>query len=123
MHKSPDWWKVQPENPDGPRTELRDADKTYNLYTAAKLASELPGIDWKAYFAASGIELPADLVVATPSALPPLIALIDSTPLDTWKLYLRFHLLAGQVLFAQLSTSSFNYSQRPSVSDLRNNIR
>lgn len=94
-----------------PRTELRDADKTYNLYTVDKLVADFPGYDWAAHLAAMEAGSPKEIVVSTPSALTPLVALVQSTPLDTWKEYLRFHILTGhaEYLSAELDDASFAF--------------
>ncbi len=75
------------------RTELRDAHKRYNKYEFEQL-SELAGdLAWAEFFAAAEVAPPAELNVATPSFFQELAAIVHETPIDTWKQYLRFHLL------------------------------
>ncbi|GER07562.1 peptidase M13 [Iodidimonas muriae] len=78
-----------------PRTELRNRDKTYNVYTLAKLDEDYPGMDWKAFFEAGGITGLKELNVTTPSAIQPLIDVIDNTPIDTWKAWLTYKAVTG----------------------------
>ena len=73
------------------RAQLRDRDKTYNLRTFAQLQSEFPGYDWATHFAAEGIARPGDVNVVTPSAVAPVLAITQQTPLATWRDYLTFH--------------------------------
>jgi putative endopeptidase len=80
-----------------PRTDLRDVDKTNNVYTLKKLEAEVRGYPWSAHFKGAGIDPKqlAELNVLTPSALAPLAKLVAQTPLPTWKLYLTYHLVHG----------------------------
>lgn len=73
------------------RAQLRDRDKTYNLRSFAQLQSEFPGYDWAAHFNAQGIAKPGDVNISTPSAVGPVLEVIKSTPLATWRDYLTFH--------------------------------
>jgi putative endopeptidase len=65
--------------------ERRDASKTYNARTLEQLATEAPGIDWKAYLAATGVPADAPIVVAEPSALIAEAAVWSHTPLPVLK--------------------------------------
>ena len=76
-----------------PRTDLRDVDKTNNVYTLKKLETEVAGYPWRAHFKGAGVDpkVLAELNVLTPSALVPLAKLVTQTPLATWKVYLTYH--------------------------------
>jgi putative endopeptidase len=69
----------------------RDAVATYNKFTVAQ-ATAATGLDWSVYLAAAGVNQP-DLVVDQPSFFGELAGLLRSVPLDTWKQYLKWHLL------------------------------
>lgn len=73
------------------RAQLRDRDKTYNLRTFAQLGEEFPGYDWAAHFAAQGLSTPAEVNIATPSAVGPVLEVVARTPLSVWRDYLSFH--------------------------------
>lgn len=92
-----------------PRTEMRDADKTYNLYSLDALNSQFAGYDWQGHFAAMAAGDIRELVVSTPSALPPLIQLVHDTPLSTWKEYLRFHLMVGHAAYLSEEIDNANF--------------
>jgi len=68
-----------------------NADK---LWTRADFARQAPGIDWSTFFAAAGLGKQESFVAWQPSAISGAAALIASRPLDAWKDYLRFHVVA-----------------------------
>lgn len=61
------------------RIQNRDADATYNKMTLAELQQKAPGFDFAAMFKASGVAADT-LVVAQPSAITGIAALIARTP-------------------------------------------
>lgn len=92
-----------------PRTELRNRDKTYNLYSFAKLEEEFSGFDWRAFFDAAGIGSIETLNISTPSALAPLIGVIDSVPLESWKAWLSFKAIIGHANLLSEDIDSANF--------------
>jgi putative endopeptidase len=64
-----------------------------NLWTRADFARRAPGMDWSAFFAAAGLARQDAFVAWQPAALEGLAALVASQPLETWKDYLRFHVV------------------------------
>ncbi len=72
----------------------RDATATYNKYTVAEATARTPGLDWKTYLDAAGVQTP-DFVVAEPSYFTALGAALTSIPLADWKSYLKFRLIDG----------------------------
>ncbi len=77
----------------GGRAESEDVLKGNNHWQAADFPRRAPGLDWTVFFAAAGLEQQKTFVVWQPAALTGLSALVASEPLETWKEYLRFHLL------------------------------
>jgi predicted metalloendopeptidase len=76
------------------KVELRDPIKGYNKTEIAKLAKVAPGFDWNAYLDAAGIKGKVDVVnLGQPSYLQAFAKLASSTPLPTWKAYLRWKVL------------------------------
>lgn len=73
----------------------RNRDLTYNLKTLEELETFAPGVPWAAMFDEAGIGEQRDFVVREDDALQNLAATFAETPVDTWKDYLRFHLLSG----------------------------
>jgi predicted metalloendopeptidase len=68
----------------------RNAD---NQWSRADFTREAPGMDWGAFFDAAGLGKQQRVVAWQPSAMKGVAALVASQPLDSWKDYLRFHLL------------------------------
>jgi len=78
------------------RTELRQPENRYHIYTVADFEKIAPDFDWGTYFGSVGIRHFDTLNVATPEFFKALNGLIDSEPVDSWKSYLRWHTLHGQ---------------------------
>ncbi|HTD11905.1 MAG TPA: M13 family metallopeptidase [Steroidobacteraceae bacterium] len=77
----------------GGRAESEDVLKGNNHWPATEFPRRAPGLDWTVYFDAAGLAQQRTFVVWQPAAVTGLAALVASEPLDTWKEYLRFHLL------------------------------
>lgn len=75
--------------------ERRDPEKTYNPRSVEALAREAPGFDWKAYFAALGAAGLAEVNVNQPKYAAAFASLAASRPVDDWKAYLRWQVLAA----------------------------
>lgn len=69
------------------RVATRDIDKVYNLRTFAQLQDLTPAIDWPAYLEAAGVPAAAlaEVVVAEPSAISGLDALLTPERLPAWR--------------------------------------
>jgi len=78
------------------RTDMREPENVYHIYTLVELQKLTPNFDWSTYFAAVGIGHFDSLNVATPEFFKALNGLIASEPLDSWKSYLRWHALHEQ---------------------------
>jgi putative endopeptidase len=88
------------------RTELRNPDNRYHIYTVADLEKLTPDFDWSVYFTRSGIGHFDTLNVGTPDFFKSLNGLLESESLDKWKSYLRWHVLHGQA--RELSSAFFD---------------
>ncbi|HEX8271285.1 MAG TPA: M13-type metalloendopeptidase [Longimicrobiaceae bacterium] len=76
---------------DGARA--RDAEKTYNLFSAAKLDSLTPSFSWASYLQATGAQATPAVVVRMPDYFQTMDRVVQQTPLQTWKQYMTFKLL------------------------------
>jgi putative endopeptidase len=76
-----------------PRTDLRDALKTYNKFALQDFGGKTTQIPWKSYL--EGAQTPAitELNVMTPSYFEKFSPMFTSIDVATWKLYLRYKLL------------------------------
>ena len=73
--------------------ENEDIHKANNTWTAADFTSKAPGLDWPEYFRGAGLSKIDSFIVWQPEAFTGEAALVASTPLDTWKDWLAFHLI------------------------------
>jgi putative endopeptidase len=78
------------------RTDMRQPENVYHIYTVAELEKISPGFDWGTFFGGVGIRFFATLNVATPEFFKSMSGLIESEPVAAWKSYLRWHVLHGQ---------------------------
>jgi putative endopeptidase len=82
------------------RLENRDVVKSYNKYAFTQLHELMPDYNWSGYLQAAGIKDKVDyLLVSQPSYLRAVNELLRTTPLDTWKLYFRWHALSDCSLY------------------------
>ena len=77
------------------KVEERQIEKLYNPIQRANLDHTYPGLDWTALLTAAGIQHQTELIIAHPSAIRGTAKLLTGEPLETWKDYLRFHVLKG----------------------------
>jgi putative endopeptidase len=75
------------------RVQNRDSQKTYNKTTIAELQKLAPGIDWKVWLKATGVEGQAAVDVNQPSAIAATSLLVKTEPLAVWKDYATLRVL------------------------------
>jgi len=73
--------------------DSEDIHKANNTWKQADFAAKAPGLDWAEYFRGAGLGKQASFIVWQPGAFAGESALVASTPLDTWKDWLAFHLI------------------------------
>jgi putative endopeptidase len=78
------------------RAESEEVLKGNNHWSAAEFPQRAPGLDWPAFFGAAGLGKQREFVVWQPGAVSGISALTASVPLETWKDYLRFHLIESE---------------------------
>ncbi|NWG71162.1 MAG: M13 family metallopeptidase [Parvularculaceae bacterium] len=71
----------------------RERDLTYNKKSRAELRSFAPGAPWDAMFAVSDLSGAEAVVLREFDAIQNLAELFASTPVETWKDYLKFHVV------------------------------
>ena len=64
-----------------------------NQWSRADFVREAPGLDWGAFFEAAGLARQPVVVAWQPQAITGVAALVASRPLESWKDYLRFHVI------------------------------
>jgi endothelin-converting enzyme/putative endopeptidase len=93
-------------------TSQRDPKNVYHPMTVAQLAELEPAISWISFFRATGTPPVTDLNVANPDFFKGLDAVIQSTDLETIKVYLRWQLIngiPGTALPSALDEESFSF--------------
>ncbi|HMJ06356.1 MAG TPA: M13 family metallopeptidase [Chthoniobacterales bacterium] len=75
------------------RTASSDVHKANNPTSLAELIAKAPGLDWKTYLTAAGLEKQTTFIIWQPGATKGLSALVENEPLESWKDWLTFHLL------------------------------
>lgn len=75
------------------RTASSDVHKANNPTTLAELTSQAPGLDWKTYLSAAGLDKEKTFIVWQRDAIIGLSALVASEPIETWKEWMTFHLI------------------------------
>ena len=98
--------------PQWERAKMRDRDKTYNVVSFADLQKQYPAYDWAAHLRTLGMKAPDRVNVITPDAVQPILAVIDATPLATWRDYLAFHAIDGNagLLSTAIDEASFEFN-------------
>jgi putative endopeptidase len=77
------------------RVELRDPKANYHLMTLVQLEDVAPGVGWTAYFEGVGVDGLKEADAAQPAFLKEVGAMLTAEPVETWKAYLRWHLLSS----------------------------
>jgi putative endopeptidase len=92
--------------------ESENIKNANNVWAASDFAKNAPGLDWSAYFAAASLAAQPSFIVWQPTAVTGEAALVASTPIDTWKDYLAFHLIEqyGSTVSSALADERFNFT-------------
>ena len=95
-----------------PDSDAADVFKQNNPWKRADFPVKAPGMDWDAYFRGAGIPGQQDFIVWQPSAVTGTSALVASESLETWKDYLRFHLVEhyAPVLPTNIRAEDFSFN-------------
>jgi len=93
-----------------PREKRRNRDLTLNQIERSELSKEYPGFDWDLFIEQTGF-IAKDLNMSQPEPINDMIELINEQPLDTWKDYLAYHLVAGNsgLLSEQIYNDNFAF--------------
>ncbi|MDO9001635.1 MAG: M13 family metallopeptidase [Bacteroidota bacterium] len=93
------------------RLEMRDVEKMYNVYTPATLKQLASSIDWDSYFKQKNIKQPDTIIVAMVDYLKNVSSVINTTPIETLKLYAKAQLImdAAPYLSSAFETVHFDF--------------
>ena len=73
--------------------ENDDIHKANNTWKPSDFTTKAPGLDWAEYFRGAGLNHVDSFIVWQPSAFAGESALVESTPLETWKDWMAYHLI------------------------------
>lgn len=95
------------------RVEMRDAYKTYNKFFVDDLSKTTPGLDWKTTLAELNVKGQDSVLVNNPAFFVTAAQLLRSTPLNDWKVYLKWSILknAASKLSSSFVKANFAFSQ------------
>ena len=96
------------------RVDNRDRIKTYNKKNFSELALMAPQFQWSEYFKGNGIAHEKEIIIRQPEYVEKLNSIIDETPLETWKEYLKARVLtdAAPYLSSDFFDTHFNFYSR-----------
>jgi putative endopeptidase len=88
-----------------------DIHKANNTWKPTDFTTKAPGLDWKEFFAAAGLEKQQQFTVWQPEAFTGESALVASVPLETWKDWMAYHLVEDHAdyLPKALADEHFNF--------------
>ena len=81
------------------RVDKRDPYKLYHKMTPEELGKLTPAFDWKGYFGAVGLGGAQTVNVTEPEFFKAVETQIESEPLESWKVYFRWHVVASAAQF------------------------
>jgi len=98
------------------RAEMRDPRRTYNRVDLAGLRQAAPEFDWDRYLSAAGAAGVTAFSTTTPAMLTEVEELVRRLPPESWRAYLRWHVLAeaaqARALPRSLSEEAFWFRAR-----------
>jgi putative endopeptidase len=77
------------------RTDMREPENRYHIYTLADFEKLTPDFDFAVYFKDIQVRSFETLNVSTPNFFKALNELLASQPIDAWKAYFRWHTIHG----------------------------
>jgi putative endopeptidase len=96
------------------RVERRDPEKTYHKMNRSDLRALTPNWSWEEYFQEIGYTNIDSVDVSAPKFFETMSLALKGTTLDTWKIYLRWHLVnsAAPYLSDPFVDENFNFNGR-----------
>ena len=96
------------------RIEMRTPEKLYNITPVVQLTSIAPTLNWPAMLETAGLKDVQSVNVAQPQFFKEVSRLLDEVPVETWKAYLKWHVLdeAAPTLSSAFVNEDFAFSGR-----------
>jgi putative endopeptidase len=96
------------------RVERRDPEKTYHKMNRSELRTLTPNWSWEDYFQEIGYTNIESVDVSAPKFFESMSRELKDTPLETWKTYLRWHLVNSTAAYLSdpFVEENFNFNGR-----------
>lgn len=96
------------------RTELRDANKRYNLFRVKDLNEIGTNIPWLSFLKQANAGDIEEINIMTPSYFEKLNSILTDTPVETWKQYLKYKVIDSFAPFQgkSLVDAHFNFHEK-----------
>jgi putative endopeptidase len=96
------------------RVERRDPEKTYHKMNRSELRTLTPNWSWEDYFQQIGYTNIDSVDVSAPTFFETVSQALKDTPLETWKTYLRWHLVNSTAAYLSdpFVDENFNFNGR-----------
>ncbi len=93
------------------RVEMRDPYLLYNKYNIAGIDQLTPGLEWKTLLGRLKVNGEDSLIVGMPKFFTEVSVQLKETPVETWKKYLKFHLVNNMAsyLSSDFDMTRFNF--------------
>jgi predicted metalloendopeptidase len=84
----------------------RNIESTYNKMSLKTLKSTAPLCDWVSYFKTVGLKGVSRVIVSQPDYLSQLNTLIDEEDIESWRIYLYWHILSDAAPYLSLKSEA-----------------
>jgi len=93
------------------RVDMRDPYKLYNKFNISGIDQLTPGIEWKSLLTGLKVNGQDSVIVGMPAFFTEVAKDLKTTPLDTWKKYLVYHLVNDMAssLSSGFDSTHFNF--------------
>lgn len=81
------------------RVAMRDPYLMYNKMAIQQMNESAKGIDWKMFFDQIMVKGQDTILVAQPGFFKAMSAMVQSTPIDDWKVYLKWHTISNMAAY------------------------
>ncbi len=92
------------------KEDTRDAAKLYNKYATADLKFLMPDFDWQVMLTNAGMASEKELVVSQLDYTKALNTIIKTTPIATWKLYLKWSVINNSATYLTTALDQENFA-------------
>jgi putative endopeptidase len=92
------------------KEDTRDYEKLYNKYAVKDLKKIMPDFDWNAMLESAGVTSQKDIVITQTAYSKALNNIIKTTPLETWKNYLKWSTISGSAKSLSSAVQDENFA-------------